>query len=166
MLKLCSVSMIAFQRWGLRDGCVGENGPKRWYMRRLGHRWVFFLLFYCFFCVIKLNPVSMNALQQRKDLGMAAFEKTGPNDAICVVWATSEFFFFFYWIFCILKLHTASIYLLQNWVDLRMAVLEKMGPNDSLWVVWAICFVFVYFFIFYFLSLFFIFLKIHLKQSM
>ena len=25
---------------------------------------------------------------------MAALEITGPNDAVCVVWATGEFFFF------------------------------------------------------------------------
>ena len=54
----------------------------------------FFLLVYCFFCMLKLNPVSMNVLQHREDLGMAALEKTGPNDAICVVWATGEFFFY------------------------------------------------------------------------
>ena len=43
--------------------------------------------------MLKLNSDSMNALQHREDLGMAAFKKTGPNDAICVVWTTGEFFF-------------------------------------------------------------------------
>ena len=45
--------------------------------------------------MLKLDLVSilsMNALQGPEDLGMAALEKTGPNDAICVVWATSGFF--------------------------------------------------------------------------
>ena len=45
--------------------------------------------------MIKLDTVSMNALQDLEDLGMAALEKTGPNDVICVVWAMGEFFFLY-----------------------------------------------------------------------
>ena len=34
---------------------------------------------------------------------MAALEKTGPNDAVCVVWATGEFFFYFSTVFSLSK---------------------------------------------------------------
>ena len=43
--------------------------------------------------MLKQDSVSMNALQYREDLGMVVSEKTGPNDTICIVWATGEFFF-------------------------------------------------------------------------
>ena len=45
----------------------------------------------------------MNALQDCKGLEIAALEKTGPNDAICVVWATGEFFFFYSTVFSLSK---------------------------------------------------------------
>ena len=41
----------------------------------------------------------MNALQDCNGLEIAALEKTGPNDAICVVWATGEFFFLIFYCF-------------------------------------------------------------------
>ena len=62
-----------------------------------------------------LDTVSINALQHREDLGMAALEKTGPNDVICVVWATSELFFLYSIVFlCMLKLDSVSRNALQH----------------------------------------------------
>ena len=103
----------------------------------------FFFIFYCFICMLKLDLVSilsMNALHDPEDLEMAALEKTGPSDAICVVWPTGEFFFIFYCFICMLMLDLVSIVFmnaLQDPEDLGMAALEKTGPNDAICVVWA-----------------------------
>lgn len=54
-----------------------------------------FISFYCIYNLLKLYTVSMDCLQQRLDFGKTALEKTGPNEAYGVLWATSEYFIFF-----------------------------------------------------------------------
>ena len=46
-----------------------------------------------------LYSVSMNALQHREDLGMAALEKTGPNVSLWVIWAICFVFVYFLFLF-------------------------------------------------------------------
>ena len=69
----------------------------------------------------------MCVLEQRSGSENAALEQMSPNDAICVVWATSEFFYIFYCLFCMLKLVLVSMNTLQDRETLGMAALEKMG---------------------------------------
>ena len=73
--------------------------------------------------------MSVNALRHRKGLGMAAFEKTGPNDAICVVWATGEFFFYYSTVFSLSKVGIGVYERFTRLRGLRDGCVGENGPK-------------------------------------
>ena len=83
----------------------------------------------------------MDTLKVRRGSGKAATRRTGPNDAIHVVWAISKCFFnifrVFFFFFSILN----QLYRFYDNVEVRMDTQEgttrKTSPNDAIHVVWA-----------------------------
>ena len=80
----------------------------------------------------------MITLKLRRDSGKATTRRTGPNDAICVVWAISTSFFFFFRVY----IYTNHLIGSNGIIKLRMYLQEVMtkrtGPNDATRVFWAI----------------------------
>ena len=71
----------------------------------------------------------MNALQDCKGLEIAALEKTGPNDAICVVWATGEFFYYYSTVFSLSKVGLSVYERFTILRGLRDGCVGENGPK-------------------------------------
>ena len=67
---------------------------------------------------------------------------TGPNDAMCVGWATGKFFFLFYCFFFVLNLNSVSTKALHHGEGLGMAALEKTGHRWDIFLSFY-CFFFI-----------------------
>ena len=85
--------------WKYRDHSVGtdEKNKLKWcVLRCLGHMYVFFFSFFFFFLTNSIFYLGSNdVLRQCGGFGWAATTKTGPNDAICVIWAIDTHFYFY-----------------------------------------------------------------------
>ena len=57
--------------------------------------------------------------------------KTGPNDALCVVWAISDFFFFSFLFSYYLLLQIGTTCVLKGRKGSWELAITKTGPNDA-----------------------------------
>ena len=89
----------------------------------------YFFIILLFFLYLTLVSVSMNALHHGEGLGMAALEKTGPNDAICVVWATGEFFLYYSTVFSLSKVFFSVYERFTTPSGLRDGCVGDNGPK-------------------------------------
>ena len=101
----------------------------------------FISFFFHSFHVLSLLTAVIGTIYLQKGLGKAAAMKTGPNNAICVIWAICKVFFFSFYHFLLIL---TNVFKLKVQGGLRKAAMTKTGPNDARHIVWAISTFFLY----------------------
>ena len=110
-------------------------------MKRTGPLVSFFFILFAFF---KTTNYLTGILKLLMYLREATMKRTGPNDALRVVWAISKFLYILF-VFFITTDHLTGILKLRMYIReattkriyLREATMKRTGPNDGKHVVWA-----------------------------
>ena len=87
----------------------------------------FFSFLFSYYLLLQIGTTCV--LKGRKGSWEPAMTNTGPNDALCVVWAISEFFFFFLSYFLILTITYRSYMSFKGSERVMGAGDDENGPK-------------------------------------